>query len=60
MSLRLAVHWALVVLVATVACVAAPLPFTGRFAGCVGVFASTAVAAIGYASAPTIGKRGRS
>ena len=44
MSLRLAVHWALVVLVATLA---AALPLPGRYAGAIG-----AAAAIGYAYAP--------
>lgn len=60
MSIRLAAHWTVTVLLAAAADVAAPLPFTGRFAGAVGVFAAAAVLLIGTATTPTTRKDGRS
>ena len=49
----LAVHWLLTTATAMTAVVAAPLPFTGRFAGAAGVLAAAAVGLIGYATTPT-------
>jgi len=60
-SLRLALHWTATALVAALAEVLAPIPFTGPDAGTAGALAVIAVAAIGYATAPTITRRdGRS
>lgn len=59
MSVRLAVHWAVVVAATAFASVAAPLPFAGSAAGLVGALAVIAVACIGYATAPTPRKDSR-
>lgn len=53
MSVRLAVHWTVTLLLVMTALVAAPLPFTGRAAGLVGTVAAVAVLAIGTATTPT-------
>ena len=53
MSVRLAVHWTVTVVSAVTVCIVAPLPFTGRLAGSVGVLAAAAVLAIGIATTPT-------
>ena len=57
MSLRLAAHWAATTVAAALAEVLAPVPFTGPDAGTVGALAVTAVAAIGYATAPAITRK---
>ena len=59
MSVRLAAHWTATALVAALAEVLAPIPFTGPDAGTVGALAAIAVAAIGYATAPAITTKGR-
>ncbi|NUS83619.1 MAG: hypothetical protein HOY75_12960 [Streptomyces sp.] len=53
MSVRLAVHWTVTWIAAAATTVIAPLPFEGPAAGPVGALAATAVACIGYATAPT-------
>lgn len=57
MSTRLAAHWTVTGLLASAATVAVPLPFTSPLAGAAGVFAAAGVAAIGYATAPTLNTR---
>lgn len=57
MNARLVAHWALTLIAAMTVDVCAPLPFTGPDAGTVGALAVIAVAAIGYATAPTITRK---
>ena len=58
-SVRLVVHWTLVLAATAVVSVAAPLPFNSPAAGWVGALAVIAVACIGYATAPTPRKDSR-
>ncbi|WP_393075098.1 hypothetical protein [Streptomyces sp. LN704] len=52
MSVRLALHWALVTLTAALASTAAAIPFTGDLASAMGTCAAGGVCLIGIALAP--------
>lgn len=53
MSVRLALHWALVTLTAAIASTLAAIPFTGDLARAFGTCAAGGVCLIGIALAPT-------
>lgn len=53
MSVRLALHWALVTLTAAIASTAAAIPFTGDLARAFGTCAAGGVCLVGIALAPT-------
>lgn len=53
MSVRLALHWALVTLTAAIVSTAAAIPFTGTPARLIGTLAAGAVCLVGIALAPT-------